>query len=355
MQKPFYFIIGMMLWLMTIIPIHAQSGGEIVTEIGQVNQAIYSPDGQMIALATTTGVWLYDANHLDSEPILLEGYDMYPIEKIVFSPSGRRLAGYGQHRAMVWYIPTGELTLQIGGWDVTQMVFDDNELRFIILAERSNDIAIWNARDGAFLYEIDPAYMNIPSYERTYFQSLAIHPDGSYLMFMMKHVSTDSGLVLLDVHTTEQIGLIPLTEWSEWGEESHWIEQIIFSPNGDYFAIYTNYLASDVYPELYESYVILWDSTNRIILNTIYHRHHIDWIDFSPDGQTILSVWDNYIGIWDVQTGQLIKLLVGYSAHLEQATFSPDGSRILAVDEVGNVYEWDVANQQARCVYCGIF
>src|SRR5262249_52742115 len=58
---------------------------------GWVQGLAWSPDNRVIAVASSTGVWLYDANDTEKEPrqLPIEYFD--PTENIKFSPDGSRL------------------------------------------------------------------------------------------------------------------------------------------------------------------------------------------------------------------------------------------------------------------------
>lgn len=335
MQRPFYLIVGVILWLMSLIPIHAETGDEppiitpnnvhllskqMIIGSGQINGIAYSPDGQHIAIANTSGVWLYPANNIYANPILLEGHTD-PIKKVIFSPSGRRLAGIGRYGIIVWYLPTGELSLSWHvGVPISDAFFDSNELRLLAISDYSDEIWVWSVRDGMSLGNIDDKEIS----------SMSLNPDDSFLIM----TSPDSSsLFLYDLLTLDDIGEISVSQNSI-------IEQLIFSDDGRYFATRSNRLVSDTH---YDSYILIWDATLREILAEIPHENKIDWIDFSHDGHTILSAWENNISIWDVVSGQLVHLINGLSA-IEQAIFDPTGNYILSLNPSNEITVWDAQN-----------
>lgn len=63
----------------------------------------------------------------------------------------------------------------------------------------------------------------------------------------------------------------------------------------------------------------------------------------SPDRQTFaLAATDQYVGLFDVQTGQEIRRLRGQTESLSGMTFSPDNTRLIASDYDSNIIMWDV-------------
>ncbi len=64
----------------------------------------------------------------------------------------------------------------------------------------------------------------------------------------------------------------------------------------------------------------------------------------SPNRQIFaLAATDQYIGLFDVQTGEEIRRLRGQTASLSGITFSPDNTRLIASDYDSNIIVWDVA------------
>jgi len=57
---------------------------------GTIQQVAWSPDGNILALAGSTGIWLYDANNLDTLPRVL-GSDQNYIDAISFSADNHSL------------------------------------------------------------------------------------------------------------------------------------------------------------------------------------------------------------------------------------------------------------------------
>ncbi|ETO36753.1 WD-40 repeat protein [Reticulomyxa filosa] len=73
------------------------------------------------------------------------------------------------------------------------------------------------------------------------------------------------------------------------------------------------------------------DELNDIILSYIlvfvFYLYSVCCIRFSPDGTKIVSSsFDNTVQIWDVRSGEVIKVLKEYFSWINDAQFSPDGN-----------------------------
>src|SRR5262245_24103595 len=58
---------------------------------GWINNIALSPDEKTIAVSSSVGVWLYDADTLTTAPHLLQGQEQ-PVSSAVFSPDGSLMA-----------------------------------------------------------------------------------------------------------------------------------------------------------------------------------------------------------------------------------------------------------------------
>ena len=74
----------------------------------------YSPDGTRLAVASSIGIWLYDAN-TGAEVALLTGH-MGVVTSVSFSPEGTTLAS-GSYDATIrlWKVATGQLKTTLTG------------------------------------------------------------------------------------------------------------------------------------------------------------------------------------------------------------------------------------------------
>ena len=63
---------------------------------------------------------------------------------------------------------------------------------------------------------------------------------------------------------------------------------------------------------------------------------------FSPDGNTIVSCGGNNIHLWDAETNQLLKTLIGHTESVNSFVFSPDGNTIASASDDRAIRLWNV-------------
>jgi WD40 repeat protein len=112
--------------------------------------------------------------------------------------------------------------------------------------------------------------------------------------------------------------------------------QLAFSPNGEFAATGGS-----------DNTVKIWHIHHRRLLRTLTgHESSIASVDFSSDGNRLLSADSSTIRIWDVSTGRSLQVID--AAVPRRAFFAPDGRRVIAAiaDTVHNdvINIWDASN-----------
>ena len=89
----------------------------------------------------------------------------------------------------------------------------------------------------------------------------------------------------------------------------------------------------------------IWDvETGRLIRALIGHNSYVYGLDYSPDGNTLASAgaFDGTVRLWDTRTGRPLKVLRGHPAYLVQVKWAPGGKAVLAAGgESGPITHWN--------------
>ena len=345
----------------------------------------FSPDGHRFAVATSMGVWLYDAETFD-ELALLTGHKE-EVTVVAFSPDGTKLAsGSGFHfpgTLKLWDVDTAQNidTFQVEGGSTDFISFSPDG-KMLAWADR-----LWAVDIGQQL--------DIPLDNKLF--EIVFSPDGKILAGTGINTveRTRAGVVkFYEVETGRIINTLTATQQTNWNKSSKRVSSIAFSPDGRLLASGSaddgtirlwdvetgqNTATFPVKPETGSSMLCVAFSPDGAKLAVgsgaglkllevstgehIYTLQHIDIgelefpayifsVAFSPDGTKLASAsWDG-VKLWDVETGQNLATLRGHTRTVESVAFSPDGLTC-AANSVGGIQMWEVATRRTLITFGG--
>jgi len=275
---------------------------------GTLNQVVYSPDGNTVAVASGIGVWLYDAETLATHRFI---ETPSRVSAVAYSPDGSRIVSgsdYPDYTARVWDAQNGDLLLTLVGhaMKVTSVAYSPDGTR-IVTGSRDSTAMVWDAESGELLF-------TLAGYENDVW-TVAYSPDGRRIVSggldnTMRIWDADNGDLLLTLE-----------------EQTDRVSSAAYSPDG-------NRIVASGWA------VRIWDAQSRTVLLTLTEEGYWESAAYSPDGNRIVaSGWG--IRIWDAQNGTLLLTLAdGY--FWKSVAFSPDGRRVVAGSESsGAAQVWD--------------
>jgi len=129
---------------------------------GIVNDVIFSPDEQYVAMSTSIGVWLYSIDDLTT-PIRLFGNYEIDVTHAIFNADSTRLFGgiYGGS-VYVWDVASGELLKTLidinkeewwMGDPITQIYLSDDEKTLFVITR--HNLTVWNLADTRLEHNIE--------------------------------------------------------------------------------------------------------------------------------------------------------------------------------------------------------
>lgn len=309
---------------------------------GKVNDIKFSPDGTQFAVATTIGVWIYDAK-TGAEISLFKG-DRQDIKGIEFSADGHTLTGANSAGEISrWNAGTSELRSIIANEKVGYLfsvVFSENGTRLAGTSTNSLDeVRVWGLDDDA----IPPTVTNIDvGFKEGRSPAIALSPDRRFLATARPEGDKDP-IHVWNADTGER--LLTLAR-----DEHGTIKSLAFSPD-------SKTLASCDYDS-----ILLWDididtTTSRATFRTTFG---LRTLAFSPNGEVLASGdSDGSINLWDAtakQQGfkgkisqyQPTLMLKGHKDEIYALTFSPDGKMLLSGSADGTIRAWDTTTGQQQ-------
>ena len=266
----------------------------------------FSPNGQYLAVSSSTGIWLYDTVNY-REVALLSSPD--PVYSIAFSPDGNAIVG---SQNQVWSIVTKEkiATFSPG----RHVAFSPNGKTIASSAGRT--IILWDIVTQQELVRME---------SEASIDTLSISHDGT----LVAGAGSDGLVKVWEVNTGELKNTF---------EHNDRVKSIAFSPT-------ENILASGSQ----DTTVKLWNAITGTEIYTIQSPGNTLAVAFSPDGKTL--TWTGggpyklpAIYLWDMATQSFVAVYeIPTNDWINSLALSPDGKTFVTVDPHHDIVKvWDI-------------
>ena len=187
---------------------------------------------------------------------------------------------------------------------------------------------------------------------------LAVSPDGATAL--VRHPNSDTIIVLDTTSWTEKLRFIPRFEKTHYGEAACLSDALILCPGaqvidmagGERFMVQGSTSPSiciAMSPDgqwiasgqlMSSGFMNLVTGTSRLITTRSGMSVQVVSLAFSPDSKYIAGS-DDFIYIWDLETGEEICRLIGHTRRAEAVTFSRDGRLVISGSKDGTIRIWD--------------
>lgn len=288
--------------------------------MGTIHDIALSGDGRLLAVGTTVGLWLYDLNQPDSEPVLAHPDETIRIE---FSPDSSLIA-YTSRGLYIDRI-NDDLTLSpehgfFGiGWP--DMVFSPDG-NYLAVAGFEQRVILWHI-------ETDEEVLLYQSEEFNGYANLAFSPDSRVLI--SSHVRVD---YRWDVETGQLIDSYRPTG-----------SIVGFTTENQPIILQLAYTGVYEIPDLFNLIVIGSKTENPPIVDL--EREPLTTLAASPDGRFFITGSGNFgetevsVRIWDVDTGDLISHIQS-RYDIRVITIDNATSRIAIATQDSEVQIWNM-------------
>jgi len=333
--------------------------------IGGINVVQWSPDGALIALGTTSGIFLYDAESKQLTRFINTNYDVIVM---TFSPDGALLlAGSPEGDAKAWKVQDGQSAQDFSSRQHSSPV------TAISYSPNGKNFAIGNENGTINYYQVGQSQPAMTVLQHPTVQALAISSDNRFLYVS----SGDNKIVVWDIAfqkvDSELASSVPVDKFvvarngqfllsagggnaaylwdlfegrvvSSFSSLGSSVIDLKFSNNDELAAIGlkdgTIKLFARPAPEDYSK-------AQKPLATLQGSSGPVRSVAFSPDGSLIASGnWEDGLKIWNAQNGSEIFTLEGHMSGINELYFSPDGAWLVTahVDEIVRV--WDVKKAQ---------
>lgn len=321
----------------------------------------WSPEGSRLAFGSYEGVFVWDAT--SGQRLYSLPPDGGAVNTVAFSPDGAILAYGGMDRVVhLTDAQSGDKLIALAkhsGW-ITRISWSTDGSQ-VASSSKDNTVRIWAV---PVVGGLGPTPLPSLPPVRTPAESLSMST-------VTAAITANTATGLVEVARLQR-------DWT-------WVEGIAWSPDSTLLAVANSqhvwlYTASDFSAEprdVQHSYWVgvnamtwspdgaLWafgDSQDEIHLLVAESgaeratlRGHNDFVEdvaFSPDGALLASAGssqDRTVRVWDVVTGQQVRLLEGHTGGVAGVAWSPDGKRLVS----GGGHElrvWDMTDGQTVLV-----
>ncbi|MBN2006791.1 MAG: WD40 repeat domain-containing protein [Anaerolineae bacterium] len=322
---------------------------------GKAQEIAYSPDGELLAVATSIGIYLYEAPFENDAQELreVEYIDAGAVAKIAFSPDGTILASGDNHG----YVKLWQLDRNTPSPDGAPS--DDGTTLRETLKMRTNIFSIAFSPDGTMLAAGD-GYGTVSLWRVNYTLLEENAPPGTaqvkkstLLCELEKHSLPVSSIAFSPdskmLASGSWDGVINLWEISDNAPTVEgsilrhtlqvgpgYVFDIAFSPNGELLASGSA-----------NNNVMLWRVYDgKLWLELKGHSQYVESVAFSPDGTMLASGdWDHTIKLWQISNGALLKTFEGHRDNVKRVLFSPDGTTLASWAKDGVIKFWHVNDE----------
>ena len=291
---------------------HLPEGAKARLGKGQITGNVaYSPDGTKLTVASSIGIWIYNAQTWEELDLLTEHTTL--VRSVAFSPDGNTIAsGSSDDTIRLWNAHTGNHIRTLSGHtgSVYSVAFSPDG-NTIASGSSDDTIRLWNAHTGNHIRTL--------SEHTSLVRSVAFSPDGNTIA----SGSSDDTIRLWNAHTGNHIRTL--------SGHTGTVESVAFSPDG-------NTIASGSW----DATIRLWNAhTGNHIRTLSEHTSLVRSVAFSPDGNKIASgSWDATIRLWDANAGTHLRTLTGHTHRVYSVAFSPDGNTLTSGSWDATVLLW---------------
>ncbi len=329
------------IWLVTVLltlgllPLEAQEQAKPPFIYGGL---AWSPDGKLIAVGTSDGIWLHDATDLTPVRQLTS---VRFVVSLAWNPIGNTIASDGVN---IWDVETGELLKRLvddSKVKATSAAWSPDGSR-LAAGLTDNSLRVWDGETG------DEVFKVVADTALDWARIITWSADGRFIAARRQlSIGGEIQIVLWDLDSGQA--------HRAWKYELS-ITSLKWSPDGKLLAT-TTWLSDDTR---------IWNvGTGETIAQIPHERTGHVTSAWSPDSQRLAIAVinddknrDGWIEIWDINSMVLEKKLAPViffgDGHYDNAVaYSSDGSRLASISDDGKVFIWETETYEKVAEYDG--
>ena len=281
----------------------------------RVEGIAFSPDGVCLALATRKGVQLLQVSD-GSTVCTISGLvhavaSRFVMSEAVFSPDGGHMALTDDYQVSIWELPSGKLVGELITPRFPSIAFSPDSA-YLAAAGTDDSIDLWQIPEGELGQTLP-----LPAGWRV--NDIAFSPDGLYLA--TTSFDDDSG----EPGSVVRIWRVSDGELIRTQELDVRVGSIAFSPDSNYYAL-----------GMKEGVRLFYVSDGRLAFTL--SGFPASRLSYSPDGSHLACCSGLNVRIWRVQDGLNVRTLEGFTAPVESVTFFPENGCLVSTGTEINLW-----------------
>jgi len=303
--------------------------------------AVYSPDGRMLAVSSQASLQLWSA--AGREQLAAQPVPGTFVNAVAFAPRAQVLAAtYGDGMFQLWSTAGGHLAplgkpVRASTAGMTETVAFSPNGELAATGGDDGTLRLWSVRDPAH-----PQLLAAKHDSGTYVFGVAFSPDGK----VVAAASADNLTRLWNVADPAR----PVLLGPALRGLSSYAISVAFSPDGKLLAVGSA-----------DKTIRLWDVADPARPEPAGApltgpTGYIYGVAFSPDGRTLAAaVTDGTVWLWNVAVSahpQVLGTLTGPNGHVYSVDFAPAGSELAAASADGTVRLWNTNPVAADAAVC---
>lgn len=301
----------------TPLPLAGPVTDSAMTRLGKgwVNDLEFSPNGEILSVATSIGTYLYQVDTMELISFLPGNHS---IKDIVFIDNETLVVGSGDGTTTIWNIkdktPQTMQTLQRSDLVVALGVTVEKSILIVELgASGSVNILVWDGVNPETSKKVSSEYIS----------------DGQY--------SSTKNIIAFRTIMTSNIILVDTQRMKTAATICRKCGSFALSQNGDVLAA-NQWLGGD------RIQTLLLDTATQKEIAALESGGNP--LAFSPDGKLLASSSADGLKLWNVDTLELVKTIGDAQAKI--AVFSPDGSLLASISRDGELALREISSGETR-------